>query len=322
MLCYMSTKLPSANHFNFTELTPHVGYGSAPHVGWQSASSLPLVILVGVTGVGKSTTLDALRAQQLPFTLLPDRRELTDRLIIAYLQREDGIVPHPVHDRMERFQLTRRYREKFPGGMSHALSQLLVRTGNRNAQDATQIDNANDPARENVVMHAADEQWWLFDGLRGVNEVKAASMLLPYARFIVLDAPDAIRVQRLVGRGDAFDHVTLQQFDAPISLDEQTFATIGVPEGDELFSREERRWLLSLCVPPIGQGQVPVDDMRSRVKIVAEERRNYDPTAASDFLRNNVAERTLLIDTTKVNAKQAARNIIQWLTQAAAVQQL
>ena len=49
-----------------------------------------LVILVGLTGVGKSTVIASLRAK-LSFTLLPNRREITDEVIIRSPQQEDVI---------------------------------------------------------------------------------------------------------------------------------------------------------------------------------------------------------------------------------------
>ena len=49
--------------------------------GWQSVAHLPLLILVGVTGVGKSTTLALLEAADPPVRQLPDRRTLADQLI-------------------------------------------------------------------------------------------------------------------------------------------------------------------------------------------------------------------------------------------------
>jgi putative ribosome biogenesis GTPase RsgA len=48
-----------------------------------------LVILVGLTGVGKSTIIAALQ-ERLDFTLLPNRRNITDEIIITSLQEEDG----------------------------------------------------------------------------------------------------------------------------------------------------------------------------------------------------------------------------------------
>ncbi|MBB5235144.1 AAA family ATPase [Deinococcus budaensis] len=134
----------------------------------------PLTVLVGVTGVGKSTALAALRAADPAARALPDRREITDHVMLA---------PGPITDRAERFARTARYRAQHPGGMAHALGTL-----------------------------SADTAVWgerlLFDGLRGWEEVEHAARHFPAWRFVALHAPDAERVRRLLGRADAFDRVT------------------------------------------------------------------------------------------------------------------
>ena len=312
MIGYMTNHLPSFTDDTFIELAPGVGTGHAPDVAWQALSTVPLVILVGVTGVGKSTTLQMLRSNGFAFQLLPDRRELTDRLIISFLQRQAGETPHHVTDRMERFALTRRYREQFPGGMSHALSRILVLTGRAPERVATTTSDTVETNQKGATLHS----WWFFDGLRGANEVCAAAELLPSARFIVLDAPDVVRVERLLGRADRFDQVTLQPTDNAAKATAQNFAAIGVPEADGLFATEECARLLALCKPPLGQGDVTVDDLRAKLKIVAEERRNYDPSRAWQTLQEIAPRRTLLIDTTKFNATAAAVHIGDWLHQS------
>ena len=85
-----------------------------------------LLILVGLTGTGKTTTVNALHDQGGRFQLLPNRRELTDQLIIAHVQQQDGEALVPVTDRAQRFAYTRRYREMHPGGMAYALGQYSV----------------------------------------------------------------------------------------------------------------------------------------------------------------------------------------------------
>ncbi len=147
-------------------------------------SQLDLVILVGVTGVGKSRTLAELQAKGHVFTLLPDRRLVTDQIIIASLQRQDGLTPQPVTDRRARFAYTARYRQSFPGGMAHALTEIWV-----------DMDQVSPP--------------FIFDGLRGLNEVQYAVEALPKSRFVILDAPDMVRLKRLLSRGDKFDTITL-----------------------------------------------------------------------------------------------------------------
>ncbi len=311
MIGYMTNHLPSFTDEPFMELAPGVGTGYAPNRAWQALSTVPLAILVGVTGVGKSTTLQRMQSNGFAFQLLPDRRELTDQLIITFLQRQAGETPHQVTDRMERFALTRRYREQFPGGMSHALSRILVLTANAPNAIATTVADVVEARQARAELHP----WWLFDGLRGANEVQAAAELLPAARFIVLDAPDVVRVERLLGRSDRFDQVRLQPADDSPKATAQNFAAIGVREADGLFTAEECTTLFALCQPPLGQGDIAVDDLRAKLKIVAEERRNYDPSLAWQTLEQIAPHRTLLIDTTKLNATAAAVHIGDWLDQ-------
>ncbi|GAA5533241.1 ATPase [Deinococcus aluminii] len=152
----------------------HTAPPSSPHE--RRLAELPLTVLVGVTGVGKSTALAALRAAAPQARVLPDRREITDRVMIW------PVSGGPVSDRAERFRLTARYREQHPGGMAYALGTLT-----------------------------ADTRHWgerpLFDGLRGREEVEYAARHFPAWRFVALHAPDVVRVRRLLGRADAFDRV-------------------------------------------------------------------------------------------------------------------
>ncbi len=140
-------------------------------------ASWPLIVLVGVTGVGKSTALAALNGPTLGgpgLRVLPDRRQVTDAVMIW------PQAGRAVSDREERFKLTAQYRETHPGGMAQALGELW----------------AEPLAAQPLV----------FDGLRGLNEVQYAAEVFAAWRFINLHAPDALRVRRLLGRGDAFDN--------------------------------------------------------------------------------------------------------------------
>ncbi|MEZ4867094.1 MAG: hypothetical protein R3C14_37570 [Caldilineaceae bacterium] len=280
----MSTE---STEVTLTELAPGVAYGNGARPGWQMLAATPLVILVGVTGVGKSTTLEMLQAQAWEFTLLPDRRTVTDQLIIDYMQAIDGAPRQPERDRSKRFAYTRRYHELFPGGMAHALSQI-------------QVDGA-------LVTRRI-----LFDGLRGEAEVTHAAQALPHARFVVLDAPDIVRVRRLLGRSDAFDKISLATANAT-TASAAGLASIGVAGADELFTSAEVAELLALAAPPVGAGTVAVADLRAKVQIVVEERRNYDPQAARAYLCAHYPQRTLVIDTVKHDAAAVAQRIIAWL---------
>lgn len=141
-----------------------------------------LLLFVGLTGAGKTTLLRDLCRERPGACCLPDRRTLADTVVLPEALRLSGLPRGPVADRVERFRLTRLYREHHPGGMVHALERFL--------KD-----------------HAADLPTGLrvFDGLRGEAEVRAAIPAFPAARFVLVDAPRDVRVARLAGRADAFD---------------------------------------------------------------------------------------------------------------------
>jgi predicted ATPase len=263
----------------FTLLASGVAVGDPPPADWQPIQQRPLVIMVGVTGVGKSTTLGKLAQSGLRYTLLPNRRELTDPLIIAYLQAIDGAPIQPVTDRKVRFEYTRRYRQLFPGGMAHALGQLWL--------DRSQM--------EKVI---------LYDGLRGADETGYAVAHYPQARFVVLHAPDVVRVQRLLGRHDAFDRVANT---SALPVQAADLGTLGVPGAETLFTPAEAQKLLAL----VQHGEVTADDLRAKLQIVVEERRNYDPYAAIELLQRQAPERTLIIDTTQHRPEQVVRLIVE-----------
>lgn len=271
----------------FRLLTPGIAIGSPAAAAWQSIRALPLLIFVGVTGVGKSTTLEHVM-KAVASSLLPDRRLLTDDLIIAEMQQLDhqqtGAPLGPVKDRKLRFEYTRRYRELYPGGMAQALSQLLI--------DRRELSNL-----------------LIFDGLRGDNEVRAAAELLPRARFVMLDAPDVVRVQRLLGRADAFDQIAAGASQSTQSL--ANFAALGVAEAGDLFTVREEHLLLSLA----RSGAVSAEDLRAKLQIVVEERRNYDPLTTRVALHHCAGERSLVIDTTQHNAKQVSKLVVQQVQQ-------
>ncbi|MGQ9753771.1 MAG: hypothetical protein ACUVQD_03820 [Thermaceae bacterium] len=139
--------------------------------GLVPVKELDLLILVGLTGVGKSSLLEALA---LP--ALPDRRLLVDEYV---LPRYGAKPPLP---REERFRLTRRFREEFPGGVAEVLARG----------------------------YAEPEAPLLFDGLRGEGEVAYALEHLPRARFLLLHARGITRLKRLLLRKDPFDRAEVR----------------------------------------------------------------------------------------------------------------
>ncbi len=235
------------------------------------------LFLMGLTGVGKSTAVGALQTGGVPLTLLPNRRTLTDTLIIPEMQRAAGEPVQVVTDRVARFELTKRYREKHPGGMVHALSLYL--------QTAPPMDT------DTVV----------FDNLRGLEEARAGVKMFPGARFILLDAPPLVRVSRLVERRDGFDQVlATRSEDTP--FDEQLRSLEGF---DEMFDA------FDLALELQGRAK---DDVLKAVRIILSEARNYDMTAAAEYLRRaKDAQSFLYLDTTKMSADEVRAHIQRWL---------
>lgn len=241
--------------------------------GWVSLPGLPVTILVGVTGVGKSTTLARLTERGVGYTLLPDRRLVADEVIIGTMQALDGQPLHPVTDRVVRLEYTRRYRQLFGGGVAHALTRLAI-----------------DPARRPPPL--------LFDGLRGREEVEYAVGHLPHSRYVVLHAPDEVRVRRLLGRGDAFDQT------AVTASGDALAALRALPNIDQVFDAAQVARLAALA---------PADQVVKQVAIVVAERRNYDPDEARRYLERHLpADRLLAIDTTRDDPATVAGRIAAW----------
>jgi hypothetical protein len=221
--------------------------------GLVSLKTQPLLILVGLTGVGKSTLVQALALPRLP-----DRRELVDLYV---LPRYGAKPPIP---REERFRLTRRFREEFPGGVAEVLARGYV-----------------PPA-----------PLLLFDGLRGEEEVVYALKHLPKALFVVLHAREITRLKRLLARQDAFDRVAL----SPLEVEKLQELAQGV------LAPEELEEALALA---------PAEEVLAKLKIVAEEKRNYDPEGPLRLLRDH--PRALVLDTEALDPLAEAQAVRAFL---------
>jgi len=251
-----------------------------PH--FRRLTEVALVIVVGLTGVGKSTILNLMPNFGLTFTLLPNRRKITDAIIITSLQRESGQTTRPLVDRVERFEATARYRARYPGGMAYALSRLAV-----------------DPAKAASLL--------IFDGLRGLNEVQHAANYFSRARFVVLHAPDMVRLNRLLKRGDDFDTTTIHTSLLGKNL---MAALMSVPNIEAVFNEEELRQIAKTA----RAAGLSTDTVVEKAAIIVEERRNYDPdTARVHLIHTLPPERVLVIDTTADSAAAVARQAAEWL---------
>ena len=283
--------LPSTANSPFNASLPIDPLPNSLH-NWQPLADVDLTIFVGLTGVGKTTTLEAVADLGFTLTLLPNRRTLTDDLLIAELQLADGDPVSTVRDRAQRFAYTRRYRERYAGGMARALAQLLLK---RNVPTIN-VSAANISTTIDTV-----DVRYLFDGLRGVNEVTHAARLLPRARFVVLTASDFVRVQRLLGRNDQFDQVAVS--------DKQIEAVDLLGEAASLFSAKEQEQLYAL----VQAGQVDPAELQAKLKIVQTERQNYDSDASIDALLSVAPQRTLVVDTATYSPQQVAEQIVTFL---------
>lgn len=259
----------------FCEIAHGIGTGGPLPAGWQSLTDLDPIVLVGVTGAGKSTALAALEARGIAYTLLPDRRVVTDRVIIPrYAEGE-------VRDRVQRFAITQRFTRDVPGGMAAVLAGLSA-------------------------SRALHQRPLVFDGLRGEAEVRHAARVLPRARFLVLTAPDMVRLMRLLGRGDAFDRVALAG--SPTGADEG-FTLSGA---DGILTPAEQLRLYA----EVNAGRLNADDVRAKFTIIAAERRNYDPDRAVATLMELAPDRTLVVDTTRSGPAEVGEALVRLLPES------
>jgi hypothetical protein len=247
-----------------------------------SLSPLRKLVIVGLTGVGKTTTLELLANRGVMFTLLPNRRKITDEVIIATLQREGGQLPQPVTDRITRFEYTARYRAKHPGGMAYAVSRLAV-----------------DPTGLATPL--------IFDGLRGLEEVERATFYFPQARFILLDAPDIVRLRRLLKRVDLFDTTASQNTANHPDLVSRLAA---IPHVETVFNPETLNQMARMAQAD----QELNEEIIQKVSIIVKERHNYDSRAACSYLIDTLPpERLLVIDTAAHPARTVVEQVVGWL---------
>jgi hypothetical protein len=265
----------------FEYIRPCLGTGSVFPPGWQAITNLPLIIIVGVTGTGKTTLTDNLADAGYEFELLPDRRNLTDQLIIAPLQREDNQKVHTL-PRMQRVPYIRRYKQRHPAGLAYAISRLYVDSKTCN-------------------------KFWVFNGLRGKSEVSYAIDAFPKAQFIVLDASNITRAQRLLKRKDPYDRTTKFKQDNDSMLEKAaSFAALGVPEAAEIFSLDEEQKLLKM----VRNDSVTLSELRDILQLLSVESSLYKKDETIATLLSLAPERTLVIDTTTLNPKEVAHKII------------
>ncbi len=254
----------------FTKVEPYLGWGFPVPPGWQPITSLPMLVIVGGVGSGKSTTVKALIAAGCGFRLLPNRRDMTDKLIVAPLQQEDRL-PIITLDRTQRLPYIRRYKERFPAGLAYALSRLYI--------DLERCDKL-----------------LVFDGFRGEDEVIYAIQTFHLAFFVFLYAPNIVRVRRLIDRDDKYDQLATNFRDRnPWYLEGSSsgFSSIGIPEASSLFSTDEEQSLMLL----LREKKIRPKELREKLRIICDERSLYDLDATMNLLAKVAPQRAIIINT-------------------------
>lgn len=154
-----------------------------PRPGRTPLGGQPLLMLVALTGTGKSTALDIVsRRLGGGLGLIPTRREVADWIAIPLAQHWSGAALAPVPDRVRRFEYTRRFARRVDGGMAAAFSWLNL---------ADEYEGA-----------------LLSEGIRGDNELRYALSRFPRWRIVELALHPLTRLRRLSGRKDTFDRAT------------------------------------------------------------------------------------------------------------------
>ena len=238
-----------------------------PQEGFAPLTIYPVCMVVGLTGTGKSTTLDKLaelrEAGQVAYREdIPSRRELADWLVIPTVQIINGQAVQPVKDREQRFALTRQFAQEFePGGLAAVYGWLYYR------------------GDEKVPI--------VSEAVRGPREIAYVLEHAPHWKVFELWVPPLIRLQRLSGRGDAFDQVAQSSIDVAFLPPE---------------SQNEARALLQA-------GKITPE----AITTIAAEARNYghQPFDATNSTANY---RYLAID--RVEPAEAAAEMAQFLTNA------
>ena len=226
-------------------------------------------------GTGKTTALKEMKKYGSAFQVLPDRRWLTEQLIVAPLQREGGQEVQPL-SRTQRVPYIRRYKERFPAGMAYAIAQLHLA-----------------PAKCGDFI--------LFDGLRGKREIEYAVEAFPKAQFILFEVRELLRVQRLLNRADPYDQ--LNKENCPARLGD--LSKTDIPEITEIFSLEDAQNLFNF----VSGEKINLDELRNILNLVLLERSLYDKEATKSALLSLAPDRTLVIDTGNHNPEEVSRKI-------------
>ncbi|MCG8569920.1 MAG: AAA family ATPase [Spirochaetes bacterium] len=225
---------------NFIKINSHLIYNKKATFSenYVSLHQSKLIILSGLTGVGKTTLIDHILSLSDQFHLLPNRRDLTDQIIIPIVSGNQTIS-----DRKKRFEITRQFREAHPGGMGEILNQLQV---------DKQLDN----------------KIFIFDNLRGINEIEYCHQHFPNSYYIFLNATNETRLSRLLFRQDQFDHI-------------QTSSVELLPEYFQKY------FSLDFLSNLIASQEYDLTEIIKKGEIIISEEKNYQVQPVMDYIAKN-----------------------------------
>lgn len=240
-----------------------------------------LLVLVGFTGAGKSTTLAALEQRRVLSAILPDRRVLTDKVILPAMTGDPG---RKVTDRLERFSLTAAFRDQHPGGMGDVLARL-------------------------TVPRSVPEGLIVFDGLRGDAEITAACKM-PRAKFLYLETSPDIRLTRLCLRDDPFDRTSVvagsndePRIENAIQHMLEVLAQFGI---DQMMDAPASRRLAAF----LANKNVAPDMVAQAAAILSDEATHYSAPETLDALHRLAPDRTLVLDSGTLSPDQLVDAVV------------
>lgn len=137
-----------------------------------------VLFIAGFSGTGKSTLVSGLNTH-LDSKIIPNRREITTKCIINPNIKNISIASE-VNRRAERLIYVKRFKSIKPEGVLYFLKKMYSKI------------NFNS---------------FVFDGIRGEEEIKSAITCFPNSRIIHLVASSSVRKQRLLKRAEDFDMI-------------------------------------------------------------------------------------------------------------------
>jgi deoxyadenosine/deoxycytidine kinase len=144
-------------------------------------ASANCIIIAGFSGCGKSTLTKLLLGRLSNYYNIPERRILTDKFIINPLMEKYNLKENFLI-RKNRINLVNFFKNNTPEGIVYFL--------------------------KNIYLSPLKYDGYIFDGIRGDDEIKAALECFPNAKIIHLTASEEVRKERIYSRNDSFDYLS------------------------------------------------------------------------------------------------------------------